>query len=229
MTKPRGPRRTPRTPASAARAAGPLSTRSYLRDRALQRLGFEDYEAYIGSPQWRRVKRAYRASDLPQRCFLCATTERIELHHRTYERVGRELLTDLIPLCAECHALAHDLEDRGLLAGLDADDLAALVDEARALSNREQMRVRAHEAELQSPDELAQQVKVRIRRVARAVKLRHGRPAANQVRALQERLAAGEDVRPALDVIEQELRDDGWTSADLRPRAIDARHARRLV
>lgn len=27
----------------------------------------------------------------------------LEVHHRTYERVGRELVTDLLALCWDCH------------------------------------------------------------------------------------------------------------------------------
>ena len=30
-----------------------------------------------------------------------------QLHHRTYSRLGRENLLDLLPLCRDCHELTH--------------------------------------------------------------------------------------------------------------------------
>src|ERR1041384_467720 len=83
------------------------------RDAALQRLGYKTYAAYLGSRAWRQVRERYKASDLPQVCRCGAT--RWQLHHTTYERVGREHLEDLIPLCSECHATAHALERAGII------------------------------------------------------------------------------------------------------------------
>jgi len=51
----------------------------------------------------------------------------------TYERVGREELTDLTPLCRRCHAMLHELERRGEV-GLD---FTGFVNEERARRNRE--------------------------------------------------------------------------------------------
>lgn len=62
---------------------------------------------------------------------MCGDTQ-IQLHHTTYERVGRELLTDLTPLCARCHALVHVLERRGDI-GIDLD---GLFDDQRAAGYR---------------------------------------------------------------------------------------------
>jgi len=90
--------------------------RGEARDAALQRLGYQDYAAYLQSSAWRDVRERYKASDLPQICMCGA--ERWQLHHTTYERVGRELLEDLIPLCGDCHATAHMLEREGII-GLD--------------------------------------------------------------------------------------------------------------
>lgn len=59
---------------------------------------------------------------------MCGETERLQLHHMTYERVGAEELSDLMWLCKTCHAMVHVLEERGEI-GLD---LAGLVSEQRA-------------------------------------------------------------------------------------------------
>lgn len=98
------------------RAYGKRETRARVREVRLRELGYSDYSAYLNSAAWRDVKRRYRESDLPQICRCGAT--RWQLHHTTYERVGREELEDLIPLCSDCHALAHTLEAAGII-GLD--------------------------------------------------------------------------------------------------------------
>ncbi len=48
----------------------------------------------------------------PARCTYCSAlvpedTENLQAHHNTYERVGRELETDLVPLCLTCHQRHH--------------------------------------------------------------------------------------------------------------------------
>jgi len=39
------------------------------------------------------------------RCAICNQKKPLQAHHRTYESLGRENLTDLIPLCDDCHEL----------------------------------------------------------------------------------------------------------------------------
>lgn len=73
----------------------------------------------------------------PQAC-ICGKTDELQLHHLTYERLGDEDLSDLTPLCADCHAMVHVLERRGLI-GLD---FSGFVNERRAERNREVMRQR---------------------------------------------------------------------------------------
>lgn len=87
--------------------------RAMVRDTRLRELGFADYNAYLRSTAWRDVRERYRASDLPQIC-MCGSEE-FQLHHTTYERVGREELEDLIPLCEACHTQAHILEAEGII------------------------------------------------------------------------------------------------------------------
>ena len=66
----------------------------------------ENYAEYIGSRQWARRKVLY-FSRHQKRCAACGTELAIELHHRTYERMKRELDADLVPLCVEHHVLVH--------------------------------------------------------------------------------------------------------------------------
>lgn len=90
--------------------------RAMVREVRLRELGYRNYPAYLQSAAWRDVRQRYRASDLPQVC-MCGDPD-VQLHHTTYERVGRELLEDLIPLCQPCHTQAHLLEAEGVI-GLD--------------------------------------------------------------------------------------------------------------
>lgn len=104
-----------------------VESRSFRRHRRLRQLGYGDYRDYLLSPAWSDVKRRYRQSDLPQMCGCGATTE-LEMHHKTYERVGEERLEDLAPMCSPCHRVLHVLEARGEI-GLEFDPLR---DDARA-------------------------------------------------------------------------------------------------
>ena len=65
------------------------------------------YPQYLRTPEWRRTRAAalLRAGNA---CSLDVThTEDLEVHHRTYERLGAELMTDLTVLCHACHQLYH--------------------------------------------------------------------------------------------------------------------------
>ena len=41
------------------------------------------------------------------RCQQCGATANLEVHHWTYERFGRELMSDLGTLCYDCHRQVH--------------------------------------------------------------------------------------------------------------------------
>jgi hypothetical protein len=65
------------------------------------------YADYIRSAEWAEVKRRYRASKLPKKCVVCQNPN-VDLHHKTYKRLGKEWLTDLAPLCRNHHTRVHD-------------------------------------------------------------------------------------------------------------------------
>ena len=54
----------------------------------------------------------YKKSNLPQHCLVCENIK-YELHHRSYDRIGAELLTDLVPLCRKHHNATHKLVKAG--------------------------------------------------------------------------------------------------------------------
>lgn len=66
-----------------------------------------NYQEYLKSRSWhcRRIIALMRAD---YRCQLCNKTKELHVHHRTYESLGHEPISDLVVLCKDCHAKFHD-------------------------------------------------------------------------------------------------------------------------
>lgn len=70
-----------------------------------------DYDAYLRSPIW-KLKRNYILSQRGNMCESCGRHKRkgkviLQVHHLTYDRIGRELDSDLMLLCKQCHEEIH--------------------------------------------------------------------------------------------------------------------------
>lgn len=65
-----------------------------------------DYAAYLLSEIWKE-KRERVLIFWDHKCALCYSGTKLQVHHRTYERLGREKITDLLPLCENCHQYFH--------------------------------------------------------------------------------------------------------------------------
>lgn len=65
------------------------------------------YHRYLNSWHW-RIMRQIKLWLSGHKCQLCASRHRLEVHHNTYERVGRESLNDLVVLCRQCHQKYHN-------------------------------------------------------------------------------------------------------------------------
>ena len=63
------------------------------------------YRAYMRSEAW-KIKRRLVLQKFGYRCAACGSKSRLEVHHLSYINFTRELLSDLIPLCKGCHAVA---------------------------------------------------------------------------------------------------------------------------
>lgn len=63
-----------------------------------------NYEAYLRTTAWRNLSTAVKERD-GYRCKLCGSRDELEVHHKTYERIGREDLDDLVTLCHRCHGI----------------------------------------------------------------------------------------------------------------------------
>lgn len=64
------------------------------------------YDEYMRSTRWRNIASAMKkhANYLCAHCKQSSTT--LEVHHLTYERFGRERMSDLVVLCKPCHDAA---------------------------------------------------------------------------------------------------------------------------
>lgn len=64
------------------------------------------YSDYLETEHWRMVRSA--ALDRSgHACQVCKARGDLHVHHNTYERRGEEVDSDVIVLCADCHALFH--------------------------------------------------------------------------------------------------------------------------
>lgn len=66
----------------------------------------EEYKRYIKSPQWKMVCKRYWAA-YGRKCQACASRKNLHVHHKSYDRFGREMLADLAGVCDSCHRAIH--------------------------------------------------------------------------------------------------------------------------
>jgi hypothetical protein len=85
--------------------------------RQLPKFGFHTLGQYLLSERWEKTKERYSRSatpepgykkrGLPQKCVVCRDPN-VDLHHKSYARLGEERLDDLVPLCRTHHDQLHD-------------------------------------------------------------------------------------------------------------------------
>lgn len=75
---------------------------------------WQAYQDHIQSPAWKKLRREVRerAKNRCERCPPIVHSTRLEVHHKTYERFRRELLSDLELLCPTCHRIADAERER---------------------------------------------------------------------------------------------------------------------
>lgn len=68
------------------------------------------YRRYLKSERWAAIRKRRMALD-GWRCVLCGSETSLQVHHLTYEMVGREELDDLRTTCEPCHKDLHERAD----------------------------------------------------------------------------------------------------------------------
>ena len=89
-----------------------------------------DYHEYIRSDEWREKADAAKER-AGHRCQVCYSPDQLDAHHRTYERLGNELPSDITVLCRNCHTTFHkngNLEREPITPPLPNRPYAAPVD-----------------------------------------------------------------------------------------------------
>lgn len=73
----------------------------------VKRWNYDLYGEYMRSDEWNKVRQACLERD-GRACMICSATHNLCAHHRNYDRLGYERLSDLTTLCWSCHRHAHD-------------------------------------------------------------------------------------------------------------------------
>lgn len=70
-----------------------------------------NYKKYLKSPHWKDVRKRFYASEFYSgRCECCFDRNvPLQVHHKSYKRLGRERLSDLVALCGDCHKKTHEI------------------------------------------------------------------------------------------------------------------------
>lgn len=66
----------------------------------------KEYLEYLKSAEWAQTKIDLFLSR-GKKCELCESTNKIAVHHRTYDNIFNEEPSDLIILCGHCHFKIH--------------------------------------------------------------------------------------------------------------------------
>ena len=69
------------------------------------------YQEYLKTKHWRKVKYMFFTTVKPEACNDCGkkfvNRKEFNVHHKTYDSIGHELMEDLELLCRGCHELKH--------------------------------------------------------------------------------------------------------------------------
>ena len=68
------------------------------------------YKEYLQSDEWRLVKQKASRHPHYQKCWFCQSTQRLEIHHRTYTWLNtKHFMSCLMAVCRDCHERVHQL------------------------------------------------------------------------------------------------------------------------
>jgi ClpP class serine protease len=65
------------------------------------------YDEYIKSKMWYRKREDFLGNKKDKNCEVCGNAKASQVHHRTYQRLTLEKMSDLTLLCRECHEKFH--------------------------------------------------------------------------------------------------------------------------
>ena len=66
------------------------------------------YQEYLESSHWQEKKKEFKNSGYYRGCcWACGAKKYLHLHHKSYDRIGKEHLGDFVELCSNCHTQVH--------------------------------------------------------------------------------------------------------------------------
>lgn len=69
------------------------------------------HEVYLKSDYW-KMRRLQIIDARGYKCELCGSSNKLEVHHATYEHLGEERDDELFCLCRNCHEIIHSLIEK---------------------------------------------------------------------------------------------------------------------
>ena len=92
-------------------AAKPIrnSWHDRLKLASASELWWKIYDEYLISPEWKTFRSGILL-ERGQKCQRCPATDQLQVHHKTYGRVGKERPGDVEVLCLPCHEQHHGRE-----------------------------------------------------------------------------------------------------------------------
>jgi hypothetical protein len=94
-----------------------------------------DYQDYLKSAHWQRLRRI-ALEKAKHRCQLCNVNNvQLDVHHRTYERLGCEYIEDLTVLCCTCHERHHKFDEFVASAAQCAVNIYEMLEESEYYGN----------------------------------------------------------------------------------------------
>lgn len=73
--------------------------------------GFATYTEYLQGKHWKGLRKTLCLKP-ESKCGGCSSKHHLQIHHISYDRLGKELPDDLVVLCDDCHKRVHDELDR---------------------------------------------------------------------------------------------------------------------
>lgn len=64
------------------------------------------YRKYLTTKEWKEKAEKFKAA-WGNRCALCKSPVHLSVHHLNYDCLGKETISDVLPLCNSCHTRVH--------------------------------------------------------------------------------------------------------------------------
>jgi hypothetical protein len=72
-------------------------------------------KVYLRRSHWQEFRQAWWRAHPTAVCYECGGSGPMDLHHLTYERLGRERFEDVVPLHRRCHRIWHARRSVGIV------------------------------------------------------------------------------------------------------------------